>query len=97
MKYIIGKVLTEHIQKQNMPFRRYAIAHDVSELDLTLIRNGHRGASPEKLSKLIDIEQLRQPMIDDIKENIENLDTEHLICVYNSIYHRVKASETSQD
>ena len=95
MKYKIGEILEKHIQNTGQSFRAYATQHGVGEVDLLQIKNGHRGGSYDKLSKLIDIEMLREPMIDDIKENIDKLDTKDLITIYNSIYARVKKSAIS--
>lgn len=98
MKYVIGEMLTEHIKQTGTSYRRYAIERDVNNQDLTLVRMGHRGASPMFLSKLIDLEILRAAVLNEIKENIDDLNTENLISVYNSIYKRMREQgETSQD
>lgn len=54
--------------------------------EFTQIRKGHRAASPEKLSKVIDLEQLREPIINEMQNMLNSLDTELLITLYNLIY-----------
>lgn len=86
MDYKIGQLITEHIQKQDISYRRYAIDCGMTENELTLIRMGHRAASAKKLTPLIDVETLRQPVTDEINNMLDTLDTEIIIDVYNLIY-----------
>ena len=86
MNYKIGELITEHIQKQDVAYRRYAIDCGMLENRLTQIRMGHRAASAKILSQLMDIELLRQPVTDEIIEMLSTLDTETIIDVYNLIY-----------
>ena len=86
MNYKIGELITEYINKQDIAYRRYAIDCGMLENELTQIRKGHRAASAKKLSLLIDIESLRQPVTDEINNMLDSLDTETIIDVYNLIY-----------
>lgn len=86
MNYKIGELITEHIQKQDIAYRRYAIDCGMLENELTQIRKGHRAASAKKLTQLMDIELLRQPVTDEINNMLDALDTETIIDVYNLIY-----------
>lgn len=88
MEYKIGELLTKHIQKQDIAYRRYAIDCGMSDSELAQIRSGNRAASAKKLSSLIDIELLRQPVMDEINNMLDTLDTETIIDVYNLIYAR---------
>lgn len=90
MEYKIGQLLTEHIKKEievnDTSFRRYAIDKGMCDNDLTQIRMGHKAASGKKLSQVIDIELLREPLIEEIKTLLDELDTDTIISAYNIIY-----------
>lgn len=86
MKYLIGQVLTEYIQNQGKSFNRYALEREFDQSALTQIRNGYCTAKADRLSNLIDLELLKEPLKTEIEALIPSLDVETLIDVYNAIY-----------
>lgn len=92
MKYKIGEIIEKHIIETGESFRRYAIDHDMQDSELTRIRKGHIAASAKKLSLVIDVETLREPIKNELLDMLENdkLSTELIIDVYNLIYGRKK-------
>ena len=93
MKYVIGLVLAEEAKKLNQAYRIYAADHDMGEIEFSAIRNGRLTPSPEKLSGLIDLELLKEPVKDAIKPLIDDLDAKTAIEVYNLIYRRNRADK----
>ena len=92
MKYTIGEIVEEHVKSTGMSYRRYAIEHDMQDNELTHIRKGHKAASAKKLSLVIDVETLREPIKNELLDMLENdkISTELIIDVYNLIYGRKK-------
>lgn len=86
MKYLIGELISEHVKKQGLAYRVYALDRGMSEVEFGLIRTGKRAASPEKLKTVIDIEILRDDIIEDLKRGLDGLSTETLITMYNTMY-----------
>lgn len=86
MNYKIGELITEHIQKQNVSYRRYALERGLHDNVLTQLRMGHKAASGKVLSQLIDLELLREPLTNEIMELLKTIDTETIIHAYNIIY-----------
>lgn len=86
MKYLIGEIVEDYAKKQGKPFRRYAIDCDMSDSEFAQIRKGIRAASGEKLSTLIELELLREPVINEITDILNTLDTNLIIDLYNLIY-----------
>ena len=86
MKYIIGEILTKYVEDQNIPYYIFARNCGCSEVEFAAIRNNRRVASPAKLATLIDIENLKEPVLTEIKTLLDTLDTETIINVYNVIY-----------
>ena len=86
MKYIIGELLTKWVDSQKTPYSVYARKCGCSEVEFAAIRNNRRVASPSKLANLIDIELLKEPLLKEIKDLLDTIDTETIINVYNTIY-----------
>ena len=95
MKYLIGEILTEHIKAQNIPFRRYAIDCDTTPNSLNQFRLGHAPAAKKRLEKLIDVELLREPLLEVIKQELDNdnIDIGLIIDIYNAIYTNKKRGD----
>lgn len=87
-KYVIGEVINEYVKSTNTPFRIYAADRDMGEIEFSAIRNGRRTASVNKLKTLIDINLLHEPLQDELKSIVDELDTELLIDIYNVIYNK---------
>lgn len=94
-KYLIGQIIEDYVKSQGTSYRRYALARDVSELDFVHIRGGKRPATPNKLKLLIDIEMLREPLLEYVKNNINNASTETLISVYNKMYKNLELNDNA--
>lgn len=92
-KYKIGELITELIQKTGMSYRQYAKKHNFSTVDLTSIRSGTILASGNRLSNFMDIEELREMLLNEIPAQLDNVSTDTLIKVYNAIYKDLKSSD----
>lgn len=90
MKYLIGEILENQIKATGEPFRRYALARGMSEVDCWLIRRGERAASANKLNGIMDIETLKEPLKNEISTLLDDLDAVTLIEMYNVIYNRLE-------
>lgn len=86
MKYLIGDLISKHVQAQGVAYRRYALDRGMCETEFAQIRNGQRAASPEKLKTIIDIELLRDEVIQDLKTKLDEFSTETIITMYNIMY-----------
>lgn len=86
MRYLIGEMVEEYAKRKGKPLRQFAIDNNMGEVEFALIRKGHRVASGDKLSTLINIEILRDDVINEIKQLLDTLDTNLIIQLYNSIY-----------
>ena len=93
MKYIIGEILDQYVKSTSCTYVDYATERAMGEAEFASIRRGHRTASADKLSTLVDIELLRIPILDELKNiipSLNTLDTETLIKIYNFIYIYIK-------
>lgn len=97
MKYLIGEMFEEHIKSTGEPFRRYALARDMSETECWLIRRGERVASANKLNRVMDIETLKEPLKNEISTLLDDLDAVTLIEMYNVIYNRMELGKYALD
>lgn len=89
MDYLISKILTEEIEKSGKASRVYGLERNIGEVEFNRIKNGKRIASAKKLSTLLDLELLREPILTDLESRLADLDTETLVEVYNLIYNRI--------
>ena len=90
MNYLIGEMLTNQVIQSGKPFRIYALERDMGESEFNLIKNGKRTASGKKLNTLIDLELLKEPLINEIKELTDTLDVDLLVDLYNLIYTKIE-------
>lgn len=93
MNYLIGELLIEEVKKSGKPFRVYALERDMGECEFNQIKNGLRTASGKKLKALIDLDLLREPLTDEIKTLINDLDNELVIDIYNLIYTKLELNK----
>lgn len=97
MKYLIGEIIEDIAKQEQRAFRRYALERGMSENEFFNIRRGKRAASAKKLAQLIDTEILREPLVNYINENINSLDTDVIIEMYNVIYNKVELGKYEID
>ena len=90
MKYLVGEILENHIKSTGEPFRRYAMARGMTEVECWLIRRGERVASAKKLNTLVDLEIFEEPLKNEIATLLNDLDAVTLIEMYNVIYNRLE-------
>ena len=90
MDYKIGQLIEEYAKQQDTALRRDAIDCGLSEVEFCDIRKGRRTASANKLQNVIPIEKLKQPLLDEIKPMLDDLDTDIIIEVYNIIYNKLE-------
>lgn len=90
MEYKIGQLLEEYAKEQNTPLRRYAIDCGMGEIEFCNIRKGRRVASADKLQNLIPLENLKQPLLNEIKPMLDDLEADVIIEIYNIIYNKLE-------
>ena len=90
MQYLIGQLLKEYIQKNDLTPRHLAIQADINQSAICHVVNENRTAREAFLSKIMDVETLKEPLKDYIKQNIDTLDTATIIDMYNAIYNNAK-------
>ncbi len=88
-KYLIGELLREEVLQQGKRFRVYAIEHNCGDTEFAAIRAGDRAVSSKKLKTLLDdMDKIKEPVLNEIKNQLDTLDTDTLVEVYNIIYNR---------
>ena len=93
MKYLIGEMLADEANKQGKSLRVYGLERDMGEIEFNQIKNGKRVPSVEKLSTLIDLAILNEPLRNEIKDVLPTLDVEIIIDIYNLIYRKLELSK----
>lgn len=90
MNYLIGQLLKDYMEINNLKIRRLAIQADIDPSAIGHVIGERRTARETLLSKLMDTELLKEPLKDYIKQNIDTLDTATIIDMYNAIYNNQK-------
>jgi len=93
MEYKIGQLIEEYAKKQDIALRRFAIDCGMGEIEFCNIRKGRRVASANKLQNIIPLNELKEPLLDEIKPMLDDLDAATVIEIYNVIYNTLELNK----